>query len=95
MTDGNGQEGKRRVVVTGMGLVSPVGNDVQTAWENLLDGVSGGGPVTVFEADESLERCVNTSGEDRVADQREPLSGLKGVLTRRAARRPAAVGLAP
>lgn len=51
--------------------------------------------VTVFEADESLERCVNTSGEDRVADQREPLSGLKGVLTRRAARRPAAVGLAP
>ena len=41
---GNG-EAPRRVVVTGMGLVSPVGNDVHTSWENMLAGVSGGGPV--------------------------------------------------
>ena len=46
---GNG-EAPKRVVVTGMGLVSPVGNDVQTSWENLLAGTSGGGPVTQFEA---------------------------------------------
>ncbi len=46
---GNGKE-TRRVVVTGMGLVSPLGNDVPTSWKNLLDGVSGGGPVTHFEA---------------------------------------------
>jgi 3-oxoacyl-[acyl-carrier-protein] synthase II len=39
----------RRVVVTGMGLVSPVGRDVQSSWENLLAGVSGGAPVTAFE----------------------------------------------
>ncbi|TCV97402.1 3-oxoacyl-[acyl-carrier-protein] synthase II [Luteibacter rhizovicinus] len=41
---------KRRVVVTGMGIVSPVGNDVATAWNNVVNGVSGIGPVTAFDA---------------------------------------------
>ncbi len=41
---------KRRVVVTGMGLVSPVGNDVATAWKNVVEGVSGIGPITHFDA---------------------------------------------
>ena len=50
---GNG-ETPRRVVVTGMGLVSPVGNNVETSWQNLLAGVSGGGPVTHFEATEDF-----------------------------------------
>jgi 3-oxoacyl-[acyl-carrier-protein] synthase II len=50
MTMGNGGESPKRVVVTGMGLVSPVGNDVETSWQNLLDGVSGGAPVTHFDA---------------------------------------------
>jgi len=40
----------RRVVITGMGVVSPVGNDVATTWESLLAGKSGGGPITAFEA---------------------------------------------
>ncbi len=40
----------RRVVVTGMGLVSPVGNDVGSTWDSLLAGASGGGPVTHFDA---------------------------------------------
>lgn len=31
----------RRVVVTGMGIISPVGNDLQTYWNNLIDGVCG------------------------------------------------------
>ena len=31
----------RRVVVTGLGVVSPVGNDVKTVWDNLTHGVSG------------------------------------------------------
>jgi 3-oxoacyl-[acyl-carrier-protein] synthase II len=44
----------RRVVVTGMGVVSPVGNDVPTMWENLVAGVSGGGPVTHWEATEDF-----------------------------------------
>jgi 3-oxoacyl-[acyl-carrier-protein] synthase II len=42
--------GKRRVVVTGLGIVSPVGNDVQTAWANILAGKSGIGPITHFDA---------------------------------------------
>ena len=41
---------KRRVVVTGMGIVSPVGNDIASAWENVLKGNSGIGPVTNFDA---------------------------------------------
>ena len=41
---------KRRVVVTGMGIVSPVGNDVTTAWKNVVAGASGIGPITHFDA---------------------------------------------
>src|SRR5947209_10768674 len=41
---------KRRVVVTGLGVVSPVGNTVAQAWENLTRGVSGVGPITKFDA---------------------------------------------
>jgi len=37
---------KRRVVVTGLGIVSPVGNDVASAWSAILAGRSGIGPVT-------------------------------------------------
>ena len=40
---------KRRVVVTGMGIISPVGNDIASAWERVLKGVSGIGPVTHFD----------------------------------------------
>ena len=40
---------KRRVVVTGMGIVSPVGSTVETAWADILAGRSGIGPVTAFD----------------------------------------------
>jgi 3-oxoacyl-[acyl-carrier-protein] synthase II len=40
---------ERRVVVTGLGVVSPVGNDVQTAWSSLVEGRSGLGPITRFD----------------------------------------------
>ena len=39
----------RRVVVTGLGVISPVGNDVKTAWSNLVEGHSGIGPITHFD----------------------------------------------
>ena len=39
----------RRVVVTGLGVVSPVGSDVQTAWDNLVSGYNGIGPITYFD----------------------------------------------
>lgn len=41
---------RRRVVVTGLGAVTPLGNDVSTFWENLLTGKSGVGPITQFDA---------------------------------------------
>ena len=41
---------KRRVVVTGMGAVTPVGNDVATMWRSLIEGRSGAAPITHFDA---------------------------------------------
>jgi 3-oxoacyl-[acyl-carrier-protein] synthase II len=41
---------KRRVVVTGLGIVSPVGNGARQAWDNVLKGVNGVGPITRFDA---------------------------------------------
>ena len=41
---------RRRVVVTGMGAITPVGNDVATTWRALLDRKSGAGPITHFDA---------------------------------------------
>ena len=40
---------KRRVVVTGLGIVSPVGNDIATAWKRVVEGQSGIGPITHFD----------------------------------------------
>ena len=37
---------ERRVVVTGLGALTPIGNDVPTFWESLVNGVSGAGPIT-------------------------------------------------
>ncbi|MGM0874607.1 MAG: beta-ketoacyl-ACP synthase II [Bacillota bacterium] len=43
---------KKRVVVTGLGAVTPIGNDVQTTWGNAINGVSGVGPITRVNPDE-------------------------------------------
>jgi 3-oxoacyl-[acyl-carrier-protein] synthase II len=43
---------RRRVVVTGLGAITPVGNDVATTWQALVGGVSGGAPITRFDASE-------------------------------------------
>src|SRR5688572_4888147 len=45
----------RRVVVTGLGLVTPLGGDVETTWKNILAGKSGAGPITRFDA--SDQKC--------------------------------------
>ncbi len=38
-----------RVVITGMGIVSPIGNDIKTFWDNLVNGVCGIGPITAYD----------------------------------------------
>lgn len=40
----------KRVVVTGLGALTPVGNTVPETWENIKNGVSGAGPITHFDA---------------------------------------------
>lgn len=40
----------RRVVVTGLGILSPVGNDLDSSWEGIINGRSGIGPITHFDA---------------------------------------------
>jgi 3-oxoacyl-[acyl-carrier-protein] synthase II len=56
---------RRRVVVTGLGVISPVGNDVPTAWGNLVAGKSGIGPITRFDPQDFR---VRIAGEVRGFD---------------------------
>jgi 3-oxoacyl-[acyl-carrier-protein] synthase II len=44
------RNGRRRVVVTGIGMVTPLGNDPESTWDNLVAGATGGGPITHFDA---------------------------------------------
>jgi len=48
--NGNGSmNGARRVVITGLGAVTPLGNDVETTWRNLIAGESGAAEITAFD----------------------------------------------
>ena len=64
---------KRRVVVTGIGMISPVGNSVPDSWENILNGNSGVSNITKFnteEFDTKFAATVNFNTEDRL-DKKE------------------------
>ena len=52
-------DSRRRVVITGLGAITPVGNDVPSTWDALLAGESGAGPITIFEiTDEYVSRIA-------------------------------------
>jgi len=58
----------RRVVVTGMGCISPVGNNVQETWDSLLAGRSGAGEITLFDASKHKTRfAAEVKGFDAAA----------------------------
>ena len=48
----------RRVVVTGLGMVTPLGADVASTWKNMLDGKSGAGTITRFDASDLPTRIA-------------------------------------
>ncbi len=59
---------RRRVVVTGMGCISPVGNSVKETWSALLAGRSGAGPITLFDAGKHKTRfAAEVKGFDAAA----------------------------
>ena len=55
----------RRVVVTGLGLVTPLGSDVETTWKNLIAGKSGIGPITRFDVSDQKAKIA---GEVKAKD---------------------------
>lgn len=59
---------KRRVVVTGLGIVSPVGSSVPTAWENILAGKSGIGPINHFDVSAFAVRFGGSVRDFKVED---------------------------
>ena len=50
----------RRVVVTGMGAITPVGNDVETMWANMLAGVNGVEKITAFDTSDLKVHLAGT-----------------------------------
>jgi 3-oxoacyl-[acyl-carrier-protein] synthase II len=59
---------RRRVVVTGMGCISPIGNTVKETWDSLLAGKSGAGPITLFDASKHKTRfAAEVKGFEPVA----------------------------
>ena len=65
---------KRRVVVTGLGALTPIGNSAADFWKNALDGVNGVGPITQFDAEKhAVKFACEVKGFDplSVGDRKE------------------------
>jgi 3-oxoacyl-[acyl-carrier-protein] synthase II len=71
---------KRRVVVTGLGLLTPVGNNVEDSWKNIVAGKSGIAPITAFDASDFSARICG-SVKDFDATEYIPAKDLKKMDT--------------
>jgi 3-oxoacyl-[acyl-carrier-protein] synthase II len=54
MSNGASLNGRRRVVITGLGALTPLGNDVETSWKSLIAGKSGAAPITQFDSSDFI-----------------------------------------
>ncbi len=57
-------DSRRRVVITGLGAITPVGKDVPSTWGQLLAGESGAGPITLFETTDALTARIACEVKD-------------------------------
>ncbi|MGK7296981.1 MAG: beta-ketoacyl-ACP synthase II [Candidatus Wenzhouxiangella sp. M2_3B_020] len=69
--------GDRRIVVTGLGCVSPVGNDIETAWDNVVKGRSGIGPLTEVDAEKFSCKIAGEIRDFDVSDYLVPKDARK------------------
>lgn len=67
----NSDAGRRRVVVTGLGALTPLGNTVDDYWQGLMEGRSGIGPITLFDAS---QHACRIAGEVREFDPGQYMS---------------------
>ena len=65
----------RRVVVTGMGMVTPLGRDLETTWTALLAGKSGVGPISLFDARTFPTRIAAEVPDFRLGDYLDDSAG--------------------
>src|SRR5574341_388276 len=56
MSEGGTSMDRKRIVITGLGIVCPVGNDIDSAWTSIVNGQSGCGPITQFDASDIKTR---------------------------------------
>ncbi len=72
---------ERRVCITGIGIVSPLGNDRETTWGNILDGKSGAGSITAFDAETWPTKFACEVKDFSLGDE-VPIGGYASYLNR-------------
>ncbi|WP_144462338.1 beta-ketoacyl-ACP synthase II [Bacillus pumilus] len=68
---------KKRVVVTGLGALTPLGNDVESTWKNALEGVSGVGPITRVDSSEYTAKVAAELKDFNIEDYMEKKEARK------------------
>lgn len=68
---------KKRVVVTGLGALTPLGNDVETTWKNAVAGVSGVGPITRVDSSEYTAKVAAELKDFNIEDYMEKKEARK------------------